>query len=403
MPLIYMDNAATAKYTNIDDIVINIMVEAMRDSWMNPSSLYATSVKDKINKCRANIAGFINAKAEEIYFCSGASEANNWAIRGWVDQERKNTVEAMDRFMSDDEWIQYENRMPVILASVIEHKSILNLLDNSDMLAYRHPLFVDEYGVIDYDWLEDELKTYKDSPILVTVCMANNELGVIQNIRKISELVHKYGGVLHSDCTQAFGKIPIDVEELGVDLMSVSGHKISSTLRGIGFLYKKNSINIQPLIYGTQEQNLRGGTENTYGIIGLSKALEYCDVSISTVESLTRKRDYFIEHLELKFGCKLNGRPTNRLPNNVNVTFSQNVTGESLLYMLDMSGIRISTGSACNSKSIEPSHVLTAIGLSETDAMKTVRFTLPDDVTYEEIDKVICEIDKCLKLIEMEN
>ena len=394
--MIYLDNAATAKYTNVDDIIINTMVEAMRDSWMNPSSLYAASVKDKINKCRANIAKFINTKPEEIYFCSGASEANNWAIRGWVSQVWRDELE------KEDDGDYYAKPIHVVVTP-IEHKSILSLLDNESLLCFSHSCVVDSYGMVILESLEQLLKTYKGEPILVSVCMANNEIGVIQNIKKISELVHKYDGFFHVDATQALGKIPIDVEKLGVDMLSASGHKISPVLRGIGFLYKRSSVNIRPLIYGAQEQNLRGGTENTYGIIGLSKALEYCDISIPTIETLTRKRDYFIDYLKFKFGCKLNGHPESRLPNNVNVTFSQNIAGESLLYLLDMSDIRISTGSACNSKSIEPSHVLTAIGLSETDAMKTVRFTLPDDITYEEIDKVIEEIDKCLKLIEMEN
>ena len=183
-------------------------------------------------------------------------------------------------------------------------------------------------------------------------------------------------------------------------MMSCSGHKISPALRGVGFLYKRNGVGIQPIIYGAQENGLRGGTENTYGIIGLSKALEYCDVSVQTMEAISRKRDYFIDYLEHKFGCTLNGHDISRLPNNVNVTFHQNITGESLLYMLDMSGIRISVGSACNSKSIEPSYVLKSIYLSDEEAMRTVRFTLPDDITYEEIDKVIDEIDKCIKIIE---
>lgn len=384
--MIYLDAASTAKYTNIDDIIVNTMVEAMRDSWMNPSSLYAAGVKDKINKCRVNIASFINSKPEEIYFCSGASEANNWAIRGWVDN-----------------MLVSQSNMIHVITSSIEHKSILNAFENDALGAIVHYCDVDEYGFVDYKLLERLLNRYKTKPIFVSINMANNELGTIQNIKKIAELVHKYGGVLHTDATQALGKISIDVEKLDVDLMSCSGHKISPMLRGIGFLFKRNGINIQPLIYGAQEQNLRGGTENTYGIVGLSKALEYCDTSIPTIETLTRKRDYFIEYLESKFDCKLNGHPENRLPNNVNVTFPQNVTGEGLLYMLDMSGIKCSVASACNSKSIEPSHVLTAIGLTDEQAMKTVRFTLPDDITYEEIDKVIEELDKCIKLIEMEN
>lgn len=384
--MIYLDNAATSKYRNVDDIIVNTMVEAMKDSWMNPSSLYVANVKDKISKCRANIAKFINAKPEEIIFTSGASESNNLAIRGW----------------DDEIWLTTYKKSNII-TSPIEHKSILELLENGNLGSTVYFCDVDEDGIVNYDSLEQLLKnrSIKNEPILVSICHANNEIGVIQDIKMISKLVHKYGGILHIDSTQAFGHIPINVEELGVDMMSCSGHKISPVLRGIGFLYKKNGINIQPLIYGTQENQMRGGTENTYVIIGLSKALEYCDVSIPTIETLTRKRDYFIERIKNEFGCMLNGHPIDRLSNNINVTFTQNITGEGILYMLDMSGIKCSVGSACNSKSYEPSHVLTAIGVSETDAMKTVRFTLSDDITYEEIDKVIEEICKAIKLIEI--
>lgn len=383
--MIYLDAAATAKYRNIDDVIVAAMTTAMRDSWMNPSSLYAANVRDKIDKCRTNIAKFIGAKPEEIYFTSGASEANSWAIRGW----------------DDEIWLTtYKNSN--IITSPIEHKSILELLENCNLGSTVHYCDVDEYGAIDYESLERLLKKCKinDEPTLVSIGMCNNEIGTWQNVKKISELVHKYNGVFHTDATQALGHIPIDVEYLGIDLMSCSGHKISPVLRGIGFLYKKNGINIQPFIYGAQENQMRGGTENTYGIIGLNKALEYCDVSIQTMETLSRKRDYFIDCLEYKFGCTLNGHDIDRLPNNVNVVFPQNITGESMLYMLDMSNVKVSIGSACNSKSIEKSHVLDAIGLSDEDAMKSIRFTLPDDITYEEINKVIDEIDKAIKIIE---
>lgn len=384
--MIYLDAASTAKYSNIDDVIINTITLAMKDSWMNPSSLYAANVKDKINKCRANIASFINANPKEIIFTSGASESNNAAIRGW----------------DDEIWLTTYKKSNII-TTPIEHKSILDLLENGNLGSAVHYCNVDEYGVVDYESLESLLKRfdYKSEPVLVSICMANNEIGTWQNIKKISELVHKYNGVLHTDATQALGHIPIDVEYLGIDMMSCSGHKISPVLRGIGFLYKKNGINIQPLIYGAQENGLRGGTENTYGIIGLSKALEHCDVSIEAMETLSRKRDYFIDYLGYKFGCTLNGHDIDRLPNNVNVLFPQNITGESLLYMLDMANIKVSTGSACNAKSIEPSHVLKAIGLNDDDAMRSVRFTLSDDITYEEINKVINEIGKCIKLIEI--
>lgn len=381
--MIYLDTAATAGYSDIDDIIVDTMTEAMKQSWQNPSSLYANSVKEKINQCRANIAKFINAKSDEIIFTSGASESNNMAIRGWAD----------------DVWLK-TFKTPNIIATRIEHKSILELLDKSNIGAVIQYCDVNELGLINYEALECLLLMRKDKPTLVTIHMANNEVGVIQDIKRISNLIHSYGGILHVDATQAFGKIPIDVEELGIDLMSASGHKISPVLKGIGFLYKKNDINIQPLIYGAQENSLRGGTENTFGIIGLSKAIDYCDVSEKRVGDLCSKRNYLIDLLATRFGCMLNGHSSQRLPNNINVTFPQNITGESLLYTLDMSDIKVSVGSACNSKAIEPSYVLKGIGLTNDEAMRSIRITISDDITYEDIDKVIDEIDKAIKLIE---
>lgn len=380
---IYLDSAATANRSSNDDVVINTMTKAMREYWQNPSSLYATDVKEEINKCRTNIAKFIGAKSDEIYFTSGASESNNWAIRGWDDEIWLNTY-----------------KMANIITTRIEHKSILEVLDKGNLGAIVEYCDVDEFGLINYESLERMLIIQKNKPILVSVGLANNEIGVVQDIKRISDLVHKYGGILHVDATQALPYIPINVVELGVDLMSASGHKLSSVLKGVGFLYKKNGINIQPLIYGSQESGLRGGTENVFGIIGLSKAIEYCDVGQEAIEEMCKKRDYFINLLESRFDCELNGDSYYRLPNNINVTFSQNITGESLLYMLDMSGIAISVGSACNSYSIEPSYVLKEIGLSDEQAMKTIRISLSNDITYEQIDYVVDEIDKAIKLIE---
>lgn len=382
--MIYLDVAATAQYDNEDEIIINTMTRAMREYWKNPSSLYASDVKEEIDRCRANICRFIGAESSEIYFTSGASESNNWAIRGF----------------SDNVWGKTFNN-PIIITTTIEHKSILESVHNESLGAIVKFCNVDEYGMVDINELEQLLEKYYCDPILVSVCMANNEIGTVQHVKTISDIVHKYNGVLHVDATQALGHISINVKELGIDMMSCSGHKISPVLRGIGFLYKKNEIEISPLIYGSQEQELRGGTENTYGIIGLSKAIEYCDISCEHIEEVIKKRDYFIDMLELKFGCELNGRPDYRLPNNINVTFPQNITGEALLYTLDSSNIKISVGSACNSSSIEPSHVLKAIGVTDNEAMRTVRFTISDDITYEEIDKVINEVDKAIKLIEM--
>ncbi len=380
--MIYLDSAATANYGNKDNIIIDTITSAMKKYWQNPSSLYATNVKEEINRCRKHIAEFIGAKPDEIYFTSGASESNNWCVRGWVDKNVNSCS------------------MVNIITTPIEHKSILEAVNNPNLGACIRYCNVDKYGLVDYNSLKRLLSFREGEPILVSIGMANNEIGTIQNIDEISELVHRYGGILHVDATQAFGHIPIDVDKLGVDMMSASGHKISPVLKGIGFLYKRNSIDIQPLIYGAQENGLRGGTESTFGIIGLGKAIELCDVSLTNANKMCEKRNYFIDLLESKFDCKLNGSEF-RLPNNINVTFPQNITGESLLYTLETSNIFISTGSACNSKEISPSYVLRTIGLSKDETMRTVRFTLSDDITYEQIDKVIDEIDKAIKVIEV--
>ena len=384
MNLIYLDSAATSVYKDVDNIIIDAIINAMKQSWQNPSSLYASNVKEEINRCRVNIANFIGANTSEIIFTSGASESNNAAIRGWVDKIWLTTY-----------------KTPHIISTNIEHKSILELLENGNLDAIVRYCDVDEFGIVDLESLEHRLAMKKGEPTLVSIHMANNEIGTIQPIKEISNLVHKYNGVLHVDATQAVGHIPINVEEFGIDLMSASGHKISPVLKGTGFLYKKNGIDIQPLIYGMQEDGLRGGTENVFGIVGFNKAIEYCDISHANIKEMCDKRTYFIEQLENKFDCELNGDSYYRLPNNINVTFPQNITGESLLYILDLSDIKISTGSACNSESITPSHVLKAIGLSDSESIRTVRFSLSNDITYEQIDDVIAEIDKAIKLIEV--
>lgn len=382
--MIYLDTASTANYSDKDNMVIDTIVDAMKKYWQNPSGLYAADVKDVINICRKQVAEFIGAKSEEIYFTSGASESNNWCIRGWVDQS------LMDNY-----------RMVNIVTTPIEHKSILEAVNNKCLSACVRYCDVDNLGRVDCRALKSMLWLRDNEPTLVSIHMANNEIGTIQNIKKISDLVHTYNGIIHVDATQALPHIPINVNELGIDMMSASGHKISPVLKGIGFLYIKNGINIQPLIYGSQERKLRGGTENTFGIIGLGKAIEMCDVSPEHFNEMRKKRDYFINLLETKFGCTLNGDRENRLPNNINVTFPQNITGEGLLYTLDISDIKISTGSACNSKEIAPSHVLKGIGLSDDEATRSVRFTLSDEISYKEIDEVINEIEKTIKLIEM--
>lgn len=381
--MIYLDSASTANYSSKDDIIVDTIAEAMKKYWRNPSSLYATDVKTCIDKCRKQVADFIGAEADEIYFTSGSSESNNWAIRGWVDNALSDSSSVVN-----------------VITTPIEHKSILETVKNPNLGAIVRYCDVDKYGLVDCNSLRRLLEFREGEPILVSVGIANNEIGTIQDVKTISKLVHRYGGILHVDATQALPYESIDVEELGIDMMSASGHKISPVLKGIGFLYIKNGINIHPLIYGSQEKGVRGGTENVFGIIGLAKAIELCNVDAMNIVKMSVKRNYFINMLKSKFNCKLNGALC-RLPNNINVTFPQNITGESLLYTLETSDIFIGTGSACNSKEISPSHVLKAIGLTDDEAMRTVRFTLSDDITDKKTDRVIDEIEKAIKLIEI--
>lgn len=378
--MIYLDSAATTKPKQE---VVEAMMPYFIEQWYNPSSLYSSAVKVKEDTERARkiVGNFIKATGDEIYFTSSGSESNCWAISGFCHY-----------------WNILKVR-PIIITSTIEHKSILECVKN--MIADVYYVDVDNNGLIKLDTLSKLLNDISLSglPLLCSFQLASNEIGTVQDIKKISNMVRQCGGLLHADAVQAFGQIHIDVDEMGIDILSASGHKIGCP-KGIGFLYIRKGTEISPMIYGSQMDGKRGGTENVPYIIGLSKALEFCDVSDKNVKEMCDKRDFFIESLVTKFGCKLNGHPTERLPNNINVTFSQNITGESLLYMLDISGVTISTGSACNSKSIEPSHVLKAIGLSNEDAMKTIRITLSDDTLYKDILDVIEEIDKSIKLIE---
>ena len=382
--MIYLDAAATTKPRKE---VVDVMMPYFIDKWQNPSSLYgaATDVKRDIEQARKIVGDFINAKSNEIFFTSSGSESNNWVIQGFV-----NRCNRLGLF-------------PTIITSTIEHKSILSCVKNVNADVYY--VDVDNKGFICLDKLEEILKfiaseDYENKAILVSLQYANNEIGTIQPIKTLTALAHKYNAMVHTDAVQIFGQMPIDIKELDVDFMSASGHKINVP-KGIGFLYKKDGIEIDPLIYGSQMNGLRGGTENVPYIIGLSKAVELCDVSHEKVKELCDKRNYFINILKFEFDCKLNGSVIHRLPNNISITFPQNITGESLLYTLDLSDIQVSTGSACNSHSIEPSYVLKALGLSDEQAMKTIRLTLSNDITYKDIDNVIAEIQKSLKLIEM--
>lgn len=389
---LYLDSAATAKPC---EEIIKESMQYLTEDWYNPSAIYSDGVKVKhaIDDSRESIAGFINADADEIYFTSGASESNCWAIQGYV-------------FAGMMDFAKTE-----IVTTKIEHKSIMKCVDAMERLGGNtgycdvEYLDVDKDGFVDMEQLESVFKDREEPDcydVLVSIQFSSNELGVIQNIKAISDIVHKYGGVLHVDATQAFGQIPIDVKAMGIDMLSASAHKLRGGVKGVGLLYKKNGIEIQPIIYGSQNAGLRGGTENVFGIVSFAKAVELASKEMEDKLALSVKRDYFISELT-RNGCKLNGASVHRLPNNINVMLPEGIGSEELLYMLDLDDIQCSAGSACNSHSKKPSYVLKALGLTDEQAARSVRFTISSDITYEDIDYVVEEVVKDVKIIRNSN
>ena len=378
--MIYLDEASTSKPKKE---VVEAIMPYLETFWHNPSTLYSLGKKvhKDVDKVRKIILKKINAnKNDKLYFTSGATESNNWAMRGFYD------------------YFNLSEKV-VFITTPIEHNSITKLI-NSTALSNAEIHFCKVHpnsGIIDFDSLEKILKVCVNKKIFVSISIANNEIGTIQDVKSLSRLIHKYNGIFHTDATQAFGHIPIDVKEMGIDIMSCSAQKIGG-LKGTGFLYVKNNICLNPLIYGSQENGMRGGTENVVGIIALGKAVELIDYKQS--KFISDLRDYLINCLS-KLDCSINGSLDNRLPNNVNVTLNYNITGEALVYMLDTCGIYISSGSACNVLLHKPSQVLKSIGLSNEQIDRTVRITLPDDITREQIDKFIFEIQKQIKILEI--
>lgn len=380
--MIYLDAAATTKPK---EEVIEAMMPYFTEKWYNSSALYsnANKIKKDIEEARKIVGNYINANSNEIFFTSGGSESNCWAVIGFINYCRR------------------KGKPVSIITSTIEHKSILNCVDNMNVDV--HYVGVDEEGFINMKSLEALLheSNIEAHEILVSIQFANNEIGTIQHIADIAKLSHKYNAVFHTDAVQAFGQIPIDVKEIDIDMLSASGHKIGAP-KGVGIFYKKDSVQIDPLIYGTQMDSMRGGTENAPYVIGMAKAVELLQNDKERQLRLTILRNNFISQLKV-LGCKINGSLYERLPNNINVTFFQDIAGENMVYMLDLCDVYVSTGSACNSHSTEVSYVLKSIGLSDEEAMKTIRITLPDDITIDEIDKVICNITKQIMLLTMED
>lgn len=367
MEKIYLDNAAT---TPVRQEVVEAMLPYFTENFGNPSSVYQIAQMNKkaIDDARETIANVLGAKANEIFFTSGGSEADNWALKG----------------------IAYAHKAKGnhIITTKIEHHAVLHTCEFLEKNGFEVTyLDVDEYGMVHP---EDVEKAIKDTTILISIMYANNEIGTINPIKEIGEIAKAHKIPFHTDAVQAVGQVRIDVNEQNIDLLSLSGHKINGP-KGMGVLFIRRGLKIENLIHGgAQERGRRAGTENVPGIVGLAKAMElaYTDFD-AKIEKMTKLRDKLIHGILKAIPyTKLNGHPTKRLANNSNIGV-QYVEGESLLLLLDMNGIAGSSGSACTSGSLDPSHVLLAIGIPHEKAHGSIRFTLGNQNTEEEIDKVL--------------
>lgn len=355
----------------VDERVIDAMLPFMKKSYGNPSSLHVMGqdAKNALSKARKQIAELINAeKPECVIFTSGATESNNLAIKGVANR--------------------YKDRGTKIVTSKIEHMSVVNPIKYLTTKGFESIFLpVDKYGVLD---LGELTKAVDDKTILVTIIFANGEIGTIEPIKEISKIVHSKNAFLHVDATVACGQVPIDVQELGIDLLTISSNDMYGP-KGVGALYVKEGLRIEPLLHGGgQEKGLRSGTENLSGIVGFGKAAEIAKQEMqNNIEKITKLRDRLIEGLlkPLPFTF-LNGHPANRLPDNVSVRYSF-IEGESMLLSLDIAGVLVSSGSACASKTLEPSHVLLATGLKHEEAHGSIMFTLGRNSSEEDIEYVI--------------
>lgn len=365
--LIYLDNAAT---TRTAPEVVEAMLPYFTENYGNPSSVYmfAAANKEIITKQRDIIADAIGARGEEIYFTAGGSEADNWALKAAAEA--------------------YKDKGKHIITTKIEHHAILHTAQYLNSNGFEVTfLDVDENGIVSPEELK---KAIRPDTILISVMYANNEIGSIQPIKEIGEIAHEHGILFHTDAVQAFCQIPIDVDSCHIDMLSASAHKLCGP-KGIGCLYIRKGVKIRSFIHGGgQERKRRAGTENVPGIVGFGKAVERYSGGMK--ERMVREsalRDHLIERLENEIPyCRLNGDRARRLPNNVNFSF-RFVEGESLLIMLDKKGICASSGSACTSGSLDPSHVLLAIGLPHEIAHGSLRLTLGDETTEEDLDYAV--------------
>ena len=373
--LIYLDNAATTKTA---PEVVDAMLPYFTEHFGNPSSVYgfAAANKEVITKQREIIAKALGAKTEEIYFTAGGSESDNWALKA--------TAEA------------YESKGKHIITTKIEHHAILHTGEYLQKRGYEVTyLDVDENGIVSPEAVEAAIRP---DTILVSVMFANNEIGSIQPIKEIGEIAHKHGVLFHTDAVQAFGQVPINVDEMNIDMLSSSGHKLNGP-KGIGFLYIRKGVKIRSFIHGgAQERKRRAGTHNVPGIVGIGTAAKLAKENMAERSAKEiALRDHLIERVlkEIPY-TRLNGHRTDRLPNNANFCF-RFIEGESMLILLDQAGICGSSGSACTSGSLDPSHVLLAIGLPHEIAHGSLRLTLSEKNTMEEIDYTVDELKKIIE------
>lgn len=373
--LIYLDNAAT---TQVSEEVLKEMLPFFRQSYSNPSAVYSFAGEGKkaVDRARGQAAELIGANAEEIYFTGGGSESDNWALKAAAEA--------------------YCEKGKHIITSKIEHHAILHTCEYLEKQGYEVTyLDVDEEGKISLEELKNAIRP---DTILISVMAANNEIGTIEPIGEIGKIAHENGVLFHTDAVQAYGHIPINVDDMGIDMLSASGHKFNGP-KGIGILYIRKGVKIRSFIHGgAQERNRRAGTSNVPGIVGFGKAAE---IAGATMEARTGKevtlRDHLIERVlsEIPY-VRLNGPKTDRLPNNVNFCF-RFIEGESLLILLDQLGVCASSGSACTSGSLDPSHVLLAIGLPHEIAHGSLRITLSEETALEEIDFVADELKRIVE------
>ncbi len=372
---IYLDNAAT---TPVKHEVYECMQPYFEKIYGNPSgfSSFSDGAKKAVDRARETAAGFLGAEANEIYFTSGGTESDNWALKAAAFANRKKGNH--------------------IITSKIEHPAVLRTCEWLEKTGFDVTYVkVDENGVID---LNELCEAIRPETILISVMFANNEIGTIQPIREIGSIAKEHQILFHTDAVQAYGHVPINVNECGIDLLSASGHKINGP-KGIGILYVRKGIRFEPFMHGgDQEHGRRAGTCNTPGIVGFGKATELAQASLERRASCeSALRDYLIGRILTEIPCcRLNGHRTERLPNNVNISF-QSVEGESMLIMLDQKGICASSGSACTSGSLDPSHVLLAIGLPPETARGSLRITLSGETTKEDIDYAADEIKKIVE------